>query len=439
MLGESTRRERIAMKRNSVRIEHISLIIAGLMALTGVSTYAQESGWQEIPPFRPIIQYLDIEFSSRDSGFFSTHTSELFRTIDGGKNWEPIKFPPAIRIQIQQIQSLPNGLWFICGISGVAYSTNFGESWTTVGYDPDELEMQTDCSFMNEKVGVVSDYNARVGYTTDGGKSWRPLVVDTDPIDAARFVSMSQSGAIGIATGFGKIFVTTDEGATYLADSCQGVGWRRVQFVDDSTIVAVGVNQESNASILFRSDDCGKSWDSILVDSSYDAHDVRFINRKTGLIVGSLGGDIFRTDDGGATWRKQYAVTDPTLGLNYVTMVNDSVAYVLGNRIMLKTTTGGWTTTSVPFGLGTLEEKSTLTIYPYPASNVLSIHFYDSSISGTAHVSVISYTGEVAMNTLAQVHDGWANLNISNLAQGEYALRLLINKDVFTECIQVMR
>lgn len=427
------------MKRNSVSIELISLIIAGLMALTGVSTKAQESGWQEIPPIRPIIQYLDIEFSSRDSGMFSTHTGELFRTINGGINWTRIVYPPSLHIQINQIHTLSDGSWIICAVTGIAYSSDFGESWTTINKDPFDTSILTDCSFINEKVGVVSDNDARVWYTKDGGVSWSTLDVDIDPRDVPRYVSMSSSGAIAIASGLGKIFVTTDEGATYLADSCQGVAWNGMQFVDDTTIVAVGYNRESDASIVFRSENCGVTWDSTTVDASSGAFDIDFINHNTGLLVGFADGQIFRTDDGGRTWSRQYTVTDSTLGLNKVTMVDDSVAYVLGNRIMLKTTTGGWTTTGVEHAGNEPYSKPVFSAYPNPASSVLTIQFFDTSINGIAHLSVGSANGEVALDAITPVRNGCANVNLSSLSPGVFMIRLFHNNSVTTKVIQVIR
>ena len=54
---------------------------------------------------------------------------------------------------------------------------------------------------------------------------------------------------------------------------------------------------------LYKSTNCGVSWDSLLISGSYTYHNLHFFNRDTGLISGSNSSSnlIWRTTDGGQT------------------------------------------------------------------------------------------------------------------------------------------
>jgi len=118
----------------------------------GIVYHIENGGerWEEVMPgpeknkASEEIEFTDIFFISKNVGWVMGVRGELFRTLDGGKNWRPLSF------------SIPGEGWFINSI----YFLNKNEGWA-VGWGPDN-------NVYENKGGIVL-------HTADGGVSWKEV------------------------------------------------------------------------------------------------------------------------------------------------------------------------------------------------------------------------------------------------------------------------
>ncbi|MCC6157136.1 MAG: hypothetical protein IT350_03725 [Deltaproteobacteria bacterium] len=132
-----------------------------------------------------------------------------------------------------------------------------------------------------------------------------------------------------------------------------------VAYVSDSVAVVVGYPGK-----VFRSEDAGKTWTLVPIDTTEPLFSVFFLNDRVGWIGGRKG-LVFKTDDAGKTWAKQKA--DKEEHIFDLHFANDRVGLAVGNfGAVFRTTDGGATWTYQQ-----LEAMSSGTIY--------RVHMFDEN------------------------------------------------------------
>jgi len=175
----------------------------------------------------------------------------LFRTIDGGLNWEPItdgKVPVASSGRVAVAESDPNTIYYGTGSDGVRSNVSTGR-------------------------GIYK--------STDAGKTWN-------------FVGLYNSGQIGglqihptnpnivWVAAYGDIFKPNNERGIYKTVD-GGKTWKRTLYVSDSTGAMDVELQPGNPNVVF-------AWMS------------RIERKPWTIISGSHEGGMYKSTDGGETW-----------------------------------------------------------------------------------------------------------------------------------------
>lgn len=171
--------------------------------------------------------------------------------------------------------------------------------------------------------------NSDVLRTTDGGGTWR---VVTPSVDRSKslgvledFIDANQAwvafGQRAETKVLALVFHTTDGGQTWrqteipLASDDRALCWGALTFTDERHGWLIAVNSQHNSPAeLYATTDGGAAWSQIA--STDDAHlpcggRISFRDPTTGWMVGNLGGNgsspsiLYRTQDGGRTWREQ--------------------------------------------------------------------------------------------------------------------------------------
>jgi photosystem II stability/assembly factor-like uncharacterized protein len=158
--------------------------------LGGVVYHIEEGGerWEEVQPgperneASEEIEFRDVFFISKDVGWANGLEGELFRTLDGGKNWRPLSF------------SIPGEGWAINSI----YFLNRNDGWA-VGWGPDN--------------NVYENKGAIVLQTADGGLSWKEVDIKHDE-SSYELVSFSDSQN-GWMLSRRNVYRTVDGGKTW--------------------------------------------------------------------------------------------------------------------------------------------------------------------------------------------------------------------------------
>ncbi len=199
-----------------------------------------------------------IVFPSSDTGFCCGYDGKIFRTFNGGSDWDPYQtgrwFP------LRDIFMLNSVKGFSCGGDGyqLGYKVSTASSGNLWTGDTSKMEYRS-IHFFNDSAGVLAGYGAILS-TTNGGETWSYTNADQDFFVSMDFVN----DMIGYAVGYtGSILKTNDGGKT----------WERLR----------------NANSLFVPQKLF-NW-------------VAFRNEHIGYIAGD-NGCFLKTVDGGSHWQE---------------------------------------------------------------------------------------------------------------------------------------
>ena len=268
---------------------------------------------------------LEVRFVSRDVGWCRT-TDGLYRTTDAGKHWSPVKGPPGDGYNhIWQFQFLdPDTGWVRTTLGPLFWTHDAGRTW-----------VETPTPFTSGAVpsrGLVED--VRFASTKIG---WLLALreVPGDPLSLIRY-RMAGEHSVYVPV----LFRTMDGGHTWIEAPYPDLKGMpdRLEFAD----AIHGISIELNATLYTR--DGGQSWHKSRYCADVDTTRLRRAWPGTGmfaattaqLLDASLGlwsveGDLFRTSDGGATWRRLPPIRwhKKSLRIGEIRFVNQRLGWAL--------------------------------------------------------------------------------------------------------------
>lgn len=180
---------------------------------------------------------------------------------------------------------------------------------------------------------IVGDF-LRIGYTDDGGKSWQYTSVNAPGSDsAADFTTIHFTDTMHgwAASGSSGIARTIDGGKTWqwgngsFKKKFSIVNWKDMTFVDSLSGWAVGRWDSAGIyhPMMARTNDGGKTWNTIAMDSTYrEFNSCAFLNKNIGIATGVCNW-LFRTSNGGVSWNMMLPVGKMEV-VNYVSILPDS-------------------------------------------------------------------------------------------------------------------
>jgi photosystem II stability/assembly factor-like uncharacterized protein len=203
-----------------------------------------------------------------------------------------------------------------------------------------------DLSFCNEKTGIINGFNGTIYLTKDGGTTWKTIATNANMTFLAVF-SLDESSFL---TGRIGLYKSIDYGST----------WAKCKLFSDFTIFDIWFKNSQEGFFTsgvgtYRSTDAAESWTKISNDV---AQDIQFTSSDIGYFsssysslyisytgLSSSDGDLYRTTNGGKTWRKMELNTG---GINNISFVSDKIGFFsTADDHIYKTTDGGETCTSI--------------------------------------------------------------------------------------------
>jgi len=284
----------------------------------------------------------------------------LIRAQTPNAKWEPVR-EPGCGGWITSVQVSPfDGRHILVGgdLLSIGLSRNRGESWESVfGFLSTEIG---DTTFHPEKPNVVWAGTMSGPYRSeDGGKTWTekrggefpPIAkysysapiekVLFDPNDPERLIAVGGSsrrwGSPGKETLWGAVWESRDGGENWKKLSSLGENIVSVVFASGSSeILLAGVSKTG----VFRSADGGKTWEPVnsglphgyveRVAAHPEDPNVFWVSlnacpqkNEDGTPANCLPGGIFRSEDGGRTWKpclnglKLHATPNPNLSARF--------------------------------------------------------------------------------------------------------------------------
>ena len=361
------------------------------------------SQWNKMP-FPSSEELHMVRFASENIGWV-IGANYIYKTIDGGNSWvaQDTIFGDFGSEALYAIDTT-TVIYSDFGNRGIRRTTNGGNTWYTAD---SSKYYYWDFKFVNDKLGFAAAGlidnmdSAIVRKTTDGGETWTTtasIYVDppADDFDGISFIDSLNGWAV---TYNGIVYHSTDGGYNWVLQDSIGYKdtWqtytpaRDIQFITkDIGWVVGGLRGDL---LLAKTTNGGKEWNRIILDmnlSSTSAREIKMLNEKVGWYVGSRYiGQLMKTEDGGKTWVDQ--TPSGIYDFKSISVVNDSIAWVVGGRGIIKATIGD--ITSVPDQDIDINQYWLAQNYPNPFNPTTTVK-YNLIKSEFVMIRIINLIGE---------------------------------------------
>lgn len=257
--------------------------------------------------------------------------------------------------------------------------------------------------FLDASTGITVGSNGTILKTIDGGDTWTSVFSG-----GYDFIRGQLVGNVGYAiSDQGTIFKSLDVGNTWVSLTFLGYALRSVLFLDES-FGFVG----TQGGWIFRTINGGQTWSAFDTETSKIMRFFHFKDQDEGFVVGD-GGNLLKTIDGGQSWFPIDLQTSEDLFCIY--FFDEDIGYITGTGgTVFKTINGGNDWQQINFPVATqlrtifftsLEEGYTI------GNDGLIFHTLNGGIDWTTNDSVTT-------NTLYQVHFAADNTGFISGANG---------------------
>ncbi len=364
-------------------------------------------------------------FLNKDTGWVSGEFNgqfSLYRTIDGGNNWNSQVF--GISNNITSVQFLSTGEGWLCGENGLyASSSNYGVNWNYSS--PSGINNFNAVYFIDTQNGYIAGDGGLLLNTSNGGTNWSPVTLpNAVDLNAVYFSNTST----GVVLGANKnIFYTTNGGLNWNSSSATATTGLAIKEISNANYIIVGLNgaiatsvnsgsswttnstiisqQElngvtaANSTSLFACGNAGKIVSSVNSGNTWNNLTSGTIRNLNDIAAGSVtnvaavadSGYIYYTTNSGTNWLN--AISPSTENLNALCKATATILYTCGNNgVILK---------SINSGAGWSDQPNPLAGV---GINYLSIFFttQDTGYVGTDGAEILyTYNGGIVWNLVS--------------------------------------
>ncbi len=305
----------------------------------------------------------------------------LWRTVDGGANWENSSFGTSSWIG-EILFTSPDSGW-ACGSGGIVKATtDGGQSWVTQNIST--TNYVADLYFVDSKEGwVVGGYgggNAFIRHTDNGGLTW---TVQTPPV------------------------------SNHL---------QQVFFLNNMDGWAAGLG-----GVVHRTNDGGVTWESV-AGLPYLPKDILMVTPTLGWIAAGRDyeqggqGYIYKTEDGGDSWDLEWTSPWPKQWIVSLDLQDDNTIWGVGNH-------GTILKRDFVLGIEDVEsdfETSVVSVSPNPFRESATVTIGLES-AGFVQLDVFDLSGRMVKTITAQQADAGLHnyaLEADGLSSGVYMIKL---------------
>lgn len=329
----------------TVYLSPARLIATAMLVLFFIPMSAQ---WNNIYPDGT--PYYNIRFVNSNVGYLQD-IYRMKKTTNGGSTWITIDSNSTTYVR-QDMYWLNANEGFVVMYENLGAgnyagwftkTANGGVTWSPMSQLPVN-EWYNAIWFVNSLEGYVVGSGGTILKTTNGGTNWSQLT-STTTLDLYSICFVNSTTAY-VGGDDGIILMTNNSGVSWTQQySSIFYEFQDIWFTDPLNGMAVGTYG------MLRTTNGGANWNPVSVYGTSQFISVQFPSADTGYVT-SIGGNVFRTIDGGATW----------LGLNRVGQgyfVRD--VYFISNDtgFVVADYSGVWKTTSAGFACPSLIVQNT--------------------------------------------------------------------------------
>lgn len=271
----------------------------------------------------------NITFIDNETGYMVGDGLINDKTINAGESWERT----IINDNFTDVYFTDeNNGWFI-GYQKLYQTTDGGE--TLIEREDFPGDRPSSVYFLDSLTGIVGAMN-KIFRTTDAGISWQETNISGVTGNALEYNRLFFiNDLIGWAIGLGGYIVKTTN---------SGVDWQRQLTASDITGIYFSDSLNgwiSRGTTPFKTTDGGDTWIEQTSLPTNSLQDVYFRDSLTGFIPSSWTNNLYKTNDGGATWNIVNGIT-----FNYGRFSNEINGQILlvGDPTYLSTDFGeNWT------------------------------------------------------------------------------------------------
>jgi photosystem II stability/assembly factor-like uncharacterized protein len=410
-----------------------------LLILVYNISYSQSwvnAGFVQNPGYQPSITVVsnDVVWIGGGNG----DTARIFRTLNGGVNWEVIPVS-GMTHEVGCIAALSQNLAYVGegvvnGYANLYKTNNGGQNWTSIYQTPQNRGFFNGLIFTKANGYIFGLAIAeRVYRSSNSGVNWIELNAGANGVSNAHNSLMLVDNnfyGFGLNNGAARIKLTIDNSASWQTQNINITGNYTSAIAFHSNKLFGVAATSTSLPVIARTTDGGITWSSI--DISAGISGTCFFNwvenTPVVYIVGS-NGVIKRSNDNGLTW-----VITPTPGVTNVAHFDFvNIGYIIygfavstnGNVIKLVDSilvlTGTHNNETIP------AKYSLSQNYPNPFNPSTNINFSISK-AGLTRLSVFNYLGQevaVLKNEFMNTGNYEVSFNNANLSSGVYYYKLV--------------
>jgi photosystem II stability/assembly factor-like uncharacterized protein len=371
--------------------------------------------------------YTDIHFNSADTGYVTATINgegAILRTVNGGSAWDTTYLA-----DITIVPESPFAIHFPSDSVGYAVlyqniikTVDYGNNWFLV--DTADVFFNAlnvrDVIFINNDTGYVgwADGGAGCLLTIDGGLSW---VQDPNLLGVRNFneydgIVTSGADELAVLDSFllsWELFSVFNTGSYH---------YRNAIYCNNK-FYEIGYDLGSGFGVYSKTEDMGITW--VIKETINELEGIKFLNDSTGHMLGEFSGSI-KTTDGGDTWyftEIDNFFTGMSKSLTDISFVNDTLGYGISNDGIYKTTNGGGTSQGQvnfwDFDLGTSDAELNISIYPNPATDILTLETNGIQINA---IEIYSLFGQLLISDKISDQE---IIDVSYLKSGVYIVSII--------------
>ncbi|MBN2356112.1 T9SS type A sorting domain-containing protein [candidate division KSB1 bacterium] len=359
-----------------------------------------------------------VYFVNESTGWIGGHFSTLYKTTDGGEQWQKITLSRSIFIR--SIYFFDQQVGICTGIGGKIFrSDDGGMNWTSINHPAGSSIWLEAIKFVDNNTGWIAGDEGTILKTVDGGLTWVKQTSNTTArLEDIDFVDANTGWVVGID---GTVLYTDNGGDTWAPQAIGSDYWLlSVDLVDANTGWVAGLS-----GAVYKTMDGGATW----MDQSsweYDSiEDIHFIDANTGYAAG-WSGSLWKTANGGQAWEKMESGTDKDL--QSIFFIHSS-GWIVGNEgVILQKKSGEPVTVEDDRAIEMQppREMALLQNYPNPFNSATTFAFHLSERT-FVELSIYNLWGQ----KVADIADGYFDAgrhtihwSAKDLASGEYFYRL---------------